>query len=248
MATWLDSFFHGFDFGILQAVHGFAEGTGGFFSPLLHLITTLGDGGIGLIILGLLLSCFRRTRKVGFTVLFAVAIGAIFTNLTIKPLVARARPYTHEAYAAWWQSMGAHLESEKSFPSGHTTATMAAMTAVFLTTPQKYSWTAFLFALLMGFTRLYFVVHYPSDILGGLLIGAVGAVLAYLLVCKLLLPLLERKREGCRICRFVLEADAIALLRRIFGKKAPADAPVDAPAEAPTEAPVDAPADDTPKQ
>ena len=56
---------------------------------------------------------------------------------------------------------------------------MAAMTAIFLTCNKKYSWLGFLFVLLMGFSRNYLMVHYPSDVVAGMLVGLVSALLAY---------------------------------------------------------------------
>ena len=219
MAQFLDTFFYPFDHAILQAIHAFAQATGGFFTPFMLFITSLANDGIGMICLGLALLLFRRTRKMGACVLGGVIVGALITNVTLKPLVMRPRPYadvTRDIHQ-WWVEMGSHLESVRSFPSGHTTSAMAAMTAIFLTANKKYSWTAFLFALLMGFTRMYFVVHYPTDILGGLLAGAVGGVVSYFAVC-FVFRLLERKKES-KFVRFVLEFDLFALCRKLFGRK-----------------------------
>lgn len=222
MAAWLDTAFRGFDYAILQAIHAFALEAGSFFAWLMEAITILCDDGLGMIALGLVLCLFKRTRKLGTAILFSVAIAAMITNLTLKPLVERARPYTHDAYHAWWVRMGEHMESDRSFPSGHTTAAMAAMTAIFLHTNKKYSWTAFLFALLMGFTRLFLVVHYPTDVIAGFLAGAIGAVIAYFVV-RILFRALEKYRDK-RLCRLYLESDPlINTVKRLRRKRKPRD-------------------------
>ena len=59
------------------------------------------------------------------------------------------------------------------------------MTALFLTGNRKYSWTAFIFAILMGISRIYLVVHYPSDVLGGVIVGVFAGCLGALLAGKL---------------------------------------------------------------
>ncbi len=219
MAHWLDTVCYGFDSAILGAIHHFAVATNGFFTPLMLAITSLANDGIGMILLGLLLLLFRRTRKTGVFVLGAIAFGALITNITLKPLIMRPRPYADETRVIheWWVWIGSHVESVRSFPSGHTTSAMAAMTAIFLTVNKKYSWTAFLFALLMGFTRMYFVVHYPTDIIGGLLAGAAGALIAYALL-SLAWRAIERNRDK-RLCRFVLEFDTVAAVKSLFDKK-----------------------------
>ena len=215
MAQWLDTVFYGFDYAILSAIHSFAVATGGFFDWLMLAITSLANDGLGMIALGLLLLLFKRTRKMGLAVLFAIAFGALITNITLKPLVFRARPYTHEEFRVWWEAMGAHMESERSFPSGHTTSAMAAMMGIFLTSNRKKrSWPVLLFAVLMGVTRMYIVVHYPTDIIGGLIAGAVGGLLGWLVVC-LVWRLLEQHRDR-RPVSFVLDFDpVVAGVRRL---------------------------------
>ena len=216
MAAFLDTFFYSFDYAILEAIHRFAVATGGVLTPLFHLITSLGDGGIGFILLGLLLLLFRKTRKVGLAVLLAIAIGALFTNLTIKPLVARLRPYEHETFRTFWLYVGAPMESEFSFPSGHATAAFAAMGALFFTTRKRFSWAALLVAALVAFTRLYFVVHYPTDVIFGTIIGLLAAVAAYF-ATRHLFAVLEKRQHP--VPRFLLEADLASGARRLFSRK-----------------------------
>ena len=163
-----------------------------------------------------MLLLFRKTRKVGLAVLLAIAVGALFTNLTIKPLVARLRPYEHEAFRPFWQYVGAPLESEFSFPSGHATAAFAALGAIFFTTRKRYSWTALVFAALVAFTRLYFAVHYPTDVIFGTITGLVAATAAYF-ATRALFAALEKRQHP--VCRFLLEADLINGARRLFSRK-----------------------------
>ena len=220
MAHWLDTACYAFDHAILGAIHRFTVATNGVFDLPMKFISFLGEEGICLILLSLLLFCFKKTKRQGFSMLVAIACGAVITNILLKNIVARPRPFADEARAFydWWQYIGAPHASKNSFPSGHTTSAMAAMTALFLTTNKKYSWTAFIFAVLMGLSRMYLMVHYPTDVLGGLIAGAIGAIGGYFLA-RYLLSVCERHREK-PIFGFFLNFDLAVLLRRVFCRKA----------------------------
>lgn len=184
-AEWLNSTFATFDFSLFEFFHNVHDGALGFIiNPFLEFITLLGHDGLFLIFLSLILMIFKKTRKAGAVMLFGVAFGAIITNLTVKPMVARPRPYTNTEWDVyqWWINAGKHVESDKSFPSGHTTAAMSAMTGLFFTFDKKKSWTAFIFAILMGCSRILLCVHYPSDVLGGFAVGFVAGLLAAILI------------------------------------------------------------------
>ena len=176
LALWLNTAFAGFDEAVATAIHQLYVAAGWFFTPFLSFISLLGKGGIFLILLSIALMLFRKTRRYGTTMLLALAIGALVTNVCFKPLVARPRPYTHDGsiFQQYWEMLGKHTESDKSFPSGHMTAAMAASLAVFLRGNKKISWTALLFALAMGVSRIYLSVHYATDVLGGVITGSIG--------------------------------------------------------------------------
>ncbi len=179
-AQWLNTTFAGFDQGVTAAVHKFYELGGGVLSPLMELISLMGKGGIFLIILSLLLMIPVKSRRFGTAMLIGLALGALCTNLFIKVAVARPRPYAdvNGFFYPLWQMMGQHTESDMSFPSGHTTAAFASMVPLFLLGRKRVSWLALVFAFMMGVSRIYLVVHYPSDVLGGLIVGTVAGILA----------------------------------------------------------------------
>ena len=143
-----------------------------FFVPFTHL----GDGGMLFILLGIVLFCIPRTRRVGLCVLTALLIGALITNVTLKPLVNRTRPWVVIEGLRVLVDSGA---GDPSFPSGHTTAAFAFASAV-LCSEVKRDWKVYAMAVavLMGFSRLYVGVHYPTDVLAGMAVGLLAGVLA----------------------------------------------------------------------
>ena len=120
LALWLNTAFAGFDEAVATAIHQLYVAAGWFFTPFLSFISLLGKGGIFLILLSIALMLFRKTRRYGTTMLLALAIGALVTNVCFKPLVARPRPYTHDGsiFQQYWEMLGKHTESDKSFPLG----------------------------------------------------------------------------------------------------------------------------------
>ena len=192
-AIWINNTFAAFDQSMAVLVHKLYEIGGGFFTPFFEIISELGHGGIPLIILSLILMLFSRTRRYGTAMLFGLAIGALITNCCLKILIARARPYSEETkaffntdlYQKLWMTVGQNVESDKSFPSGHTTAAFASMTALFLTGNKKYSWAAFIFAFLMAVARIYLVAHFASDVLAGIAVGVLGGILGTLLAGRI---------------------------------------------------------------
>ena len=177
-------FFSQFDYALARFAHSLAEATSGNLYLLMRGITILGDHGLILILASLVLMLFRRTRKTGAVCLFAVAFGALFTNVIIKNVMFRPRPFEDEAsvYHQWWVYAGSLFEDKSSFPSGHATASMAFGLSVFLTNNKKFSWAALFIPLLIGFSRIYFCVHYASDVVFGYINGASGAIISYFMI------------------------------------------------------------------
>ena len=162
-----------------QALRGIAESLRvPFLDKGMVLYTFLGNGGWAFIVLGLVLLFFRKTRKAGASSLTAMLLGLLVTNLTLKPLVSRPRPWVvMENFVTLVTS-----SDMNSFPSGHTCAAFAFGVALCAVLPQKWVKAAALIAAaLMGFSRLYVGVHFPSDVLVGALVGSLcGLVGAWL--------------------------------------------------------------------
>lgn len=186
-ALWLNTFFSEFDLGITLAIHRLYELAGWFFTPFFEFISFLGHDGIPLIIFSIILILFKRTRRYGTAMLLGLAVGALITNCCLKILIARPRPYADESSVFYqlWLLVGQNMESDNSFPSGHTTAAFATMTAVFMTGSKRVSWTAYIFALLMAVARIYLVVHFPSDVLVGIIVGIFGGIVGTILARRL---------------------------------------------------------------
>lgn len=141
-------------------------------------ITFLGDGGWFWILLAVVLLIMKKTRKAGASAAIALAIGALITNVCLKNMVARVRPY--DTYSALIPIVKRPIDW--SFPSGHTCASFASAFVYFRLLPKKYGIPALVLACMIAFSRLYLGVHYPTDVLAGFLIGLLASVLAVWMV------------------------------------------------------------------
>ena len=144
----------------------------------------------------------------------AIGAGAILTNFILKDMVARPRPYMSGIleYKDWWQYAGMVTESDFSFPSGHTTAiTAAMMSLVFMAKTKKKYW-CILFIFLMGISRNYLMVHYPTDVIGGMISGLVGATIAYFIT--LLIYKIIEKYKDVKLFNFIKNFDIINAMKK----------------------------------
>lgn len=147
----------------------------GVGDKLLVLWTTLGNGGVIWITAAALMLFFPKTRKAGALALAAMLLNLGLVNGILKPLVERARPWlVVEGLEPLLKSSDRH-----SFPSGHTSAAFAFAVAVCATIDRRWvRITALCAAALMGWSRLYVGVHFPTDVLAGALFGSLCGFVA----------------------------------------------------------------------
>jgi undecaprenyl-diphosphatase len=145
------------------------------------LTSLAGTGLVALIVLFVLIYLLLRNCWRGAALMTVLMLGTLITNTALKLLFDRPRPdfLTHGAY-----------EHTPSFPSGH--SAMAAATALTLAWVaaehhkplrlKAFFWIVGLLTLgLIGFSRIYLGVHYPTDVLAGWLVGAAWAcITAYI--------------------------------------------------------------------
>lgn len=160
---------------------------------IMVLYTSLGNGGWIFILLGVALLFFKSTRKAGASSLTAMVLGLLVTNLTLKPLVSRLRPWVvMDGFVTLVTS-----SDMNSFPSGHTCAAFAFGVALCAALPQKWAKAAALIAAaLMGFSRLYVGVHFPTDVLVGAVVGTVCGLVGAWLVRLVIGRYRSRKAAG----------------------------------------------------
>lgn len=190
MANFLDTTFSSFDYVILEFFHKIALVCASWLTPVSEFLAVTGN--VPFLVVAYIAIVFmitKRFRKQGFTIALSLIIGLIIGNLILKKLILRARPYQSEIddYVNWWNFVGSSTENDTSFPSGHTMAGMASMMGLFLSINKenKLRWLLFIYPIILGCSRIYLCVHYPSDVIGGLIVGAIAGILANLIINKI---------------------------------------------------------------
>ena len=150
-----------------------------------------------------LILCFpKKTRKYGVAMVVAFLVAFILVSGLIKPGVGRLRPYVAlqntpfwETYQTHWVNAGSNLEDDLSFPSGHTSlnfSTFTALAAFFIKDKKKWAWLLLIIPVIVGITRIIRCVHYPSDVVGGMIIGIIAGLIGYVAATKII-PAISNK-------------------------------------------------------
>ena len=182
-----------FDLPILDWIQ--ANLQSGFMDKFMPFITMFGDAGIFWMVISALLLIFPRTRKTGLGMAIAMVIGLLVCNVTLKPLVARIRPYDLQLqeFGITIQLLGERMH-DFSFPSGHTIASFEAA-VVLLKNSKKMGIPAMILAVLIAFSRLYLYVHYPTDVIVSVVLGTLFALIGDALA-GLIAPKLGARKKG----------------------------------------------------
>ncbi|MBQ7002151.1 MAG: phosphatase PAP2 family protein [Oscillospiraceae bacterium] len=176
-----------FDLPILDWIQAHLQSAA--MDTIMPIVTVLGDGGVFWIVCAIILFLFPKTRKIGLGMGFAMALGLLVCNVTLKPLIARPRPYDfQEKEFGILIKLLIERQHDFAFPSGHTIASFEAAT-VLLKNSKKMGIPAMILAVVIAFSRLYLYVHYPTDVIfsifAGILFAFIGDALAGLVAPKL---------------------------------------------------------------
>lgn len=166
-----------------------------FLTPIVTFITHLGDHGYLWIALLLVLLVIPKTRRAGLIGAATLLLTFLLNNQVLKVLVGRTRPYeVIEGLSILIKKPG-----EFSFPSGHTANSMCVGVSLWMISqkcqalgdkklyfPKAAGWFFLILSILIGLSRLYVGVHYPTDVLGGAVLAIFDAVLVFGIYKKIL--------------------------------------------------------------
>ncbi len=140
-----------------------------FLDTAMPFVTKLGDVGLIWIALALTLLLIPKARRAGAAVAAGLLLEALCCNVWLKPMVARIRPYDVNTAV----QLLIPKPVDFSFPSGHTAAAFASTAALYASKNRLWL-PALVLSVLLAFSRMYLYVHYPTDVLGGALLGGLS--------------------------------------------------------------------------
>lgn len=168
----------GIEIGILDWIQNLRTPVGDLVIPF---ITRLGDAGMIWIVLTVILLVVPKTRRSGAVLAAALCVDLILCNGILKNLFGRTRPFDVNPSI----SLLVARPEDFSFPSGHTAASFAAAAALWFAGEKRLWKPALALAILIAFSRLYLYVHYPTDILGGVLVGIFAGYAGWRIVSEI---------------------------------------------------------------
>lgn len=192
--------FLGADLAAFEWVQKLQEmGIGSFLTPVLKVITTLGEAGIIFILLALALGISKKYKKAGVAIVVALLVMEVLNNLIIKDFFSRPRPFNlfddqklgiirdTPLYRDWYIRYQfpeiVSRPSSWSFPSGHSSSAFAAAVAcAFGSKKAKFGIPVFILAFVMAFSRVYVEVHYLSDVVAGAIVGIIYGFIGCVIV------------------------------------------------------------------
>ena len=165
------------DFKILDFIRENLNSSFGDF--IMPLISALGNGGAIWIILNVVLLIMPKTRKYGFVMAMSLLLNLLVCNIILKPVIARTRPFILNPEIELLVSP----PHDYSFPSGHTAASFAATSSLCFSR-KKLCISALVLSVLIAFSRLYLYVHFPTDVLAGVILGIASGYVSNKIIYK----------------------------------------------------------------
>ncbi len=142
---------------------------------LMIFLSAINNAGMIAILAVLVLLIWRRYRHVGLTAFSSLLVEFMLVNVFLKNMVQRIRPYVVKEEL----TLLGDMPGDFSFPSGHTGSAFAVAVVIYLGMPRRYGIPAMVIATLISLSRLYNGAHYPTDVLGAVVIASITGVLAW---------------------------------------------------------------------
>lgn len=167
-----------------------------FLDVVMAFFSYIGEVGAIWLVTAIAFMFSRKTRSMGIMMICAVSLGFLVGEIGIKNILCRPRPFVANPDVI----LNIFPPSGYSCPSGHSCSSLAAATVIFVKN-KRFGIPALCIALLIVFSRLYNYVHYPSDVMLGMMLGVVSAFIIIFIFNKAGLDnKLSNQRNKKKVC------------------------------------------------
>lgn len=167
-----------FDISILTYIQN--NLTNEILNRFMVFISNLGNTGFIWIIISLVFLFNKNYYKQALTIIFALVLSLLICEIGVKNIFQRIRPFNLNTDII----LLIPKPTGFSFPSNHTASSFAAATTIWFIN-KRFGFISFVLAFMIGFSRLYLYVHYPTDVITGALAGVSIGLLSILIFKKL---------------------------------------------------------------
>lgn len=155
---------------VLKWVHATFHSQG-WLNYIMEGITYIGEFGLSVMVCAVILFIIKKTRYAGFDMAVGIIFNLLIVNVILKFAVDRPRPWSeYEGFVDFYKQFGIRQPLDSSFPSGHTAICFCGAVSLLFSYKIK-ALPAIIVAVLVALSRIYLCLHYPTDVLGGALIG-----------------------------------------------------------------------------
>ena len=159
------------DFLILDFIQSFLKSF--VLDPVMQMLSYIGEAGAIWLLAAFIMLFFRKSRPCAVMLLTSLVLALLIGELGLKNIICRPRPFMVNRDIV----LNIKDPTGYSFPSGHSSCAFASAYVIARTLKSKAAGIgAYILACLIAFSRLYNYVHFPTDVLGGIILGTLCAM------------------------------------------------------------------------
>ena len=180
VSNFLNVNFYSFDYNIIKFLHENYIINFEFSKIVANLFSLLGEKCILYLLVGIILFFMLKNKKIGISVCLSVIIMIILCEFILKNAIMRVRPFLSDVveYKKWWSIVNGPLKDSFSCPSSHCAGCAAMIFAIyFVKHSYKFLLIGIIFIVFMMYSRIFLMVHYPTDCILGVIMGIISAII-----------------------------------------------------------------------
>lgn len=179
VANFLNTNFYEYDYSIIKAIHENFIINIKISRVIASIVSLLGEKCILYLLSGVIIFFIFKKKKMGISVFISVCVMIVLCEFILKNTIMRIRPFlATEEFKYYWEMVSGPVKDSFSCPSSHCAGASAVIFAMYFNKKSfKILFFGFIFLILMMYSRVFLVVHYPTDCILGIIFGLISAII-----------------------------------------------------------------------